>query len=155
GNARVSALGRPFQHRCGTAHDAGCFRHDVHARALRLGSASGLLGSYRRLLSLHRRDVLRRALGHQPAGERRRRRGMTKTAVVTAIPATDGRLLRANLDQWICWWSIPIFYNLFGLIFVYFTKIMPPPSPGLTQDEIVAFIRTNTTNLQIGFVLLV
>jgi len=80
---------------------------------------------------------------------------MTKTAVVTAIPTTDGRLLRANLDQWICWWSIPIFYNLFGLIFVYFTKIMPPPSPGLTQDEIVAFIRTNATNLQIGFVLLV
>ena len=79
---------------------------------------------------------------------------MTKTAVVTAIPATDGRLLRANLDQWICWWSIPIFYNRFGLIFVYFTKIMPPPSPGLAQDEIVAFIRTNAANLQIGFVLL-
>jgi hypothetical protein len=79
---------------------------------------------------------------------------MTKTAVVSTMLATDGRLHRAKLDQWICWWSIPIFYNLFGLIFVYFTKIMPPPSPGLTQDEIVAFIRTNAGNLQIGFVLL-
>jgi hypothetical protein len=79
---------------------------------------------------------------------------VTKTAVITAVPATDSRPLRPHLDQWICWWSIPIFYNLFGLIFVYFTKLMPPPSPGLTQDEIVAFIRTNATNLQIGFVLL-
>ena len=61
---------------------------------------------------------------------------------------------RANLDQWICWWSIPVFYNLFGLIFVYFTKIMPPPSPGFTQDEIVAFIQRNAANMQIGFVLL-
>ena len=79
---------------------------------------------------------------------------MTRTAAVAAIPTTAGRPLRANLDQWMCWWSIPIFYNLFGLIFVYFTKLMPPPSPGLTQDEIVVFIRTNATNLQIGFVLL-
>jgi len=79
---------------------------------------------------------------------------MNGTAAVAVIPAADGRPLRANLDQWICWWSIPIFYGLFGLIFVYFTKIMPPPSPGLTQDEIVAFIQTNATNLQIGFVLL-
>jgi hypothetical protein len=79
---------------------------------------------------------------------------MTEMAAVAAIPATDGRLPREKLDQWICWWSIPIFYNLFGLIFVYFTRIMPPPSPGLTQDEIVAFIRKNATNLQIGFVLL-
>ena len=31
---------------------------------------------------------------------------------------------------------------------------MPPPTPGLTQDEIVAFIRTNATNLQIAWVLL-
>lgn len=79
---------------------------------------------------------------------------MSTTATVAARPTTDERLLRPKLDQWICWWSIPIFYALFGLIFVYFTKIMPPPSPGLSQDEIVAFIRTNSRGLQVGFVLL-
>ena len=79
---------------------------------------------------------------------------MNSTAVA-AVPALHGRPERkANLDQWICWWSIPVFYNLFGLIFVYFTKVMPPPSPGFTQDEIVAFIQGNATKLQIGFVML-
>ena len=33
----------------------------------------------------------------------------------------------SKVDQWICWWSIVIFYNLFGLIFVALTRVMPPP----------------------------
>jgi hypothetical protein len=57
-------------------------------------------------------------------------------------------------DQWICWWSLPIFYHLFGLIFVYYAKLMPPPKPGLNTQEIVAFIQTNAKNLQIAWILL-
>ena len=57
-------------------------------------------------------------------------------------------------DQWICWWSLPIFYNLFGLIFVYLGKVMPPPKPGLTQAEIVEFIQANAKSMQIAWVLL-
>jgi hypothetical protein len=79
---------------------------------------------------------------------------MSTAATVAAIPITDHVVSRLKLDQWICWWSIPVFYAFFGLIFVYFTKIMPPPSPGLSQDEIVGFIATNARGLQIGFVLL-
>jgi hypothetical protein len=59
-----------------------------------------------------------------------------------------------KLDQWICWWSLPIFYNLFGLIFVYLGKLMPPPSPGLTTAEIVAFIKANASSMQTAWVLL-
>lgn len=57
-------------------------------------------------------------------------------------------------DQWICWWSIPIFYGLFGLIFVYLGKVMPPPAPGLTQAETLEFIRTNAGKMQWAWALL-
>jgi len=59
-----------------------------------------------------------------------------------------------KLDQWICWWSLPIFYNLFGFIFVYLGKLMPPPRPGLTTAEIVAFIQANASSMQTAWVLL-
>lgn len=59
-----------------------------------------------------------------------------------------------KIDQWICWWSLPVFYNLFGLIFVYLGKLMPPPKPGLTTDQIAAFIQTNSTSMQTAWVLL-
>jgi hypothetical protein len=70
------------------------------------------------------------------------------------MPVAQGQAGRPKLDQWICWWSIPIFYNLFGLIFVYLAKLMPPPSPGLTQEGIVEFIHKNAGNMQIAVVLL-
>ena len=36
---------------------------------------------------------------------------------------------RSKLDLWICWWVLPFFYTLFGVIFVLLTRVMPPPSP--------------------------
>jgi hypothetical protein len=80
-------------------------------------------------------------------------------AVAVSVPsggaaAARGPSWNQKFDQWICWWSIPIFYLLFGLIFVYFAKLMPPPAPGLSQDEIVAFIRANAGDSLIAWVLL-
>lgn len=77
------------------------------------------------------------------------------TAPAMSVVAVDCPHARnSKRDQWICWWSLPIFYNLFGLIFVYLGKVMPPPKPGLTQDEIVAFLTTNAKSMQIAWVLL-
>jgi hypothetical protein len=59
-----------------------------------------------------------------------------------------------KLDQWICFWSIPIFYALFGLIFFFFGKLMPPPPADSTQAEIVEFIRAQSGDLQIAVALL-
>lgn len=73
------------------------------------------------------------------------------TASATRTQPEASRLKR---DQWICWWSLPIFYNLFGLIFVYLAKLMPPPRPGLSTDEIVAFMHDNGRSLQIAWILL-
>jgi hypothetical protein len=78
------------------------------------------------------------------------------TAGLAGPRSSAGAQLARNpkRDQWVCWWSIPVFYNLFGLIFVYLGKIIPPPRPGLTQQEIVAFVEANTINMQIAWVLL-
>jgi len=80
----------------------------------------------------------------------------TSTAAARRLRATKVPVLTKtrNLDQWICWWSIPIFYSVFGLVFVYLTRLMPPPSPGLTTEQIISFIQLNATHLQIGIVVL-
>ncbi len=64
------------------------------------------------------------------------------------------RARNPKIDQLICWWSIPIFYHLFGLIFVYLGKLMPPPKPGLSQEQVVDFIMSNKHDMQSAWVLL-
>ncbi|WP_373078886.1 hypothetical protein [Zhongshania sp.] len=61
-----------------------------------------------------------------------------------AASAPAGRPWYQNkkLDQYICFWSIPIFYNLFGLVFVPLSYMMPPRSPSSDMSEIVAFMQS-------------
>jgi len=47
-----------------------------------------------------------------------------------------------KLDQWICFWSIPVFYNIFGIVFLVLGRIMPPQSPTSSMDDIVAFMQS-------------
>jgi hypothetical protein len=61
---------------------------------------------------------------------------------------------RKNLDQLICWWTIPVFYNIFGLIFVVLTRVMPPPRPDVTEAQMVAFFADHALTIKIGFGLL-
>ncbi|MGV0745909.1 hypothetical protein [Mycolicibacterium sp. XJ870] len=61
---------------------------------------------------------------------------------------------RPKIDQWICWWTIPVFYNIFGLIFVVLTRVMPPPRPDIGPDQIVAFFTEHSLSIRIGFGLL-
>ncbi|MUL83423.1 MULTISPECIES: hypothetical protein [unclassified Mycolicibacterium] len=61
---------------------------------------------------------------------------------------------RPKIDQWISWWTIPVFYNIFGLIFVVLTRVMPPPRPDVGPDQIVAFFTEHSLSIRIGFGLL-
>jgi hypothetical protein len=61
---------------------------------------------------------------------------------------------KPKVDQWICWWTLPVFYNLFGLIFVLLTRVMPPPRPDVGTEQIVAFFHAHSTTIRIGFALL-
>lgn len=47
-----------------------------------------------------------------------------------------------KLDQYICFWSVPFFYTLFGLVFVPLSYMMPPRSPSSSLPEIVAFMQS-------------
>lgn len=47
-----------------------------------------------------------------------------------------------KLDQWICFWTIPFFFSLFGLIFALFGRIMPPQSPLDSEADIIAFMQS-------------
>jgi hypothetical protein len=80
----------------------------------------------------------------------------TTSAVAEAVAGRHpGREARdGKLDQWICWWTIPVFFTLFGLIFVPLTRVMPPPRPSLTDTQIVAFFHAHALTIQIGFGLL-
>jgi hypothetical protein len=79
------------------------------------------------------------------------------TRTVAAPPAArrPGAGQRADtVDLWICWWILPFFYTMFGLIFVLLTRVMPPPRPSMTTDEIVSFFHTHAGTIQVGFSLL-
>ncbi len=56
-----------------------------------------------------------------------------------------------KIDQRIAWWTIPIFYNIFGLIFVVLTRVMPPPRPDVGPEQIVAFFHDHSLTIRIGF----
>ncbi|TGD76000.1 hypothetical protein E4634_00140 [Mangrovimicrobium sediminis] len=47
-----------------------------------------------------------------------------------------------KLDQWLCFWSVPVFYNLFGLVFVPLSWMMPPRAPMNTEEGVVAFMQS-------------
>jgi hypothetical protein len=80
----------------------------------------------------------------------------TMPAPTTAPPqgADQTYRQRSKADQWIMWWSIPIFYTFFGLIFVVLTRVMPPPSPNLSTAQVVAFFHDHALTIKIGFGLL-
>ena len=72
------------------------------------------------------------------------------TGSASLFKADSGRLKEnPKLDQWICFWSIPVFYLLFGVVFVLLGRIMPPPSPTMTTTNIVAFMTSPDLSLAV------
>ncbi|MEE6164465.1 MULTISPECIES: hypothetical protein [unclassified Mycolicibacterium] len=78
----------------------------------------------------------------------------TTTTVLDTRCAAPAWTRRPKVDQWICWWTIPVFYNIFGLIFVVLTRVMPPPRPDVGPDQVVAFFTEHALSIRIGFGLL-
>jgi ABC-type Fe3+ transport system permease subunit len=76
----------------------------------------------------------------------------TREAAIASPPRRRGR--DGKLDLWICWWVFPVFYTLFGVIFVLLTRVMPPPPPGVDTAQIVRFFDQHRVTIQIGFVAL-
>jgi hypothetical protein len=67
--------------------------------------------------------------------------------IATAPPpvterARPGRRNR-KLDQWIAFWTVPFFFNLFGIVFVPLSWMMPPRSPSSSSTQIVDFMHSH------------
>jgi hypothetical protein len=58
-----------------------------------------------------------------------------------------------KLDQFLCFWSVPVFYNLFAIVFVPLSWMMPPRSPGNSLAAKVAFMQS--PNLLIACTILI
>jgi hypothetical protein len=79
-------------------------------------------------------------------------------ATQTSVTAPTGKTLHwtrlPKIDQRVAWWTIPIFYVLFGLIFVVLTRVMPPPRPDVGPGQIVEFFHAHALTIRIGFAIL-
>jgi hypothetical protein len=75
--------------------------------------------------------------------------GAAEPAARTAKPWYQNK----KLDQYICFWSVPFFYNLFGLVFVPLSWMMPPRSPSSSLPAIVNFMQS--PNLLIACTILI
>ncbi|MBW8482662.1 hypothetical protein [Actinomadura parmotrematis] len=72
-------------------------------------------------------------------------------AARTAADASGGRRRGGAVDLWICWWVLPVFYVLFGLIFVLLARVIPPPRPDRSPEEVAAFFHDHAATIRIGF----
>ena len=73
---------------------------------------------------------------------------------MTAVSAGATPPFEGKRDLSLCWWITVVFYALFGVIFVPLTRIMPPPGPQMSTENIVEYFHDHATTIQIGFVVL-
>jgi hypothetical protein len=78
----------------------------------------------------------------------------------TAPAAPSGSLLRRiawhwrydeKCELWIGWWTLVVFYNLYGLLFFVITRTQPPPEPSLSPAEVVQWFGDRRHGLIYGY----
>ncbi len=67
----------------------------------------------------------------------------------TARPGNDAG--NSKRDLWICFWILPVFYCVYGVMFVPLARLMPPPAPGNSVEQIAAFFDAHGPGIRIGF----
>jgi hypothetical protein len=85
---------------------------------------------------------------------------MSATATGTLLDEPSGSLLRKiawhwrydeKRELWIGWWTLVVFYNLYGLLFFVITRTQPPPQPSLDPRGIVQWFDDRHHGLIYGF----
>jgi hypothetical protein len=80
----------------------------------------------------------------------------TVAATAPSPTSTSGsRYKFGKLDQWICFWSVPVFYTLFGLVFVPLSWMMPPRSPINPEQAVIEFMQSTNLLLASSILILV
>jgi hypothetical protein len=54
-------------------------------------------------------------------------------------------------ELWIGWWTLVVFYNLYGLLFFVIARTQPPPKPSLGPAEIVQWFADRRYGLLYGY----
>lgn len=57
-------------------------------------------------------------------------------------------------DLWIAWFSIPIAYNVMGVLYFTITHMMPPPDATKTQAEVTEFFVKFGFEIRLGFAMM-
>ena len=69
--------------------------------------------------------------------------------LTTAASAPTRRLRTAALGgqarRLALFWIVPAFYTAFGIIFFALARVMPPPRPDVTTDQMVHFFDAHST----------
>jgi hypothetical protein len=56
-----------------------------------------------------------------------------------------------RLELWLAWYAMVFFYNLFGVVFVLMTHVMPPPQPWWDTPRVVQWFADYRDGLLLGF----
>jgi hypothetical protein len=54
-------------------------------------------------------------------------------------------------ELWIGWWTLVVFYNLYGLLFFVIARTQPPPEPSLDPSEVVQWFDDRRHGLVYGY----
>ena len=57
----------------------------------------------------------------------------------------------SKIELWLAWWTMVVFYNLFGLLFFVVTRTQPPPKPWWEPARVVQWFDDMHYGLIIGF----
>lgn len=65
-------------------------------------------------------------------------------APTAPVPPAESAFLKRywrnpKLDQQVCFWTVPAFYQIFAAVMFYFTRMIPPPHPDWAPERIVAW----------------
>ncbi|MDR2857641.1 MAG: hypothetical protein LBV50_07315 [Novosphingobium sp.] len=78
--------------------------------------------------------------------------------VAAAAPATSrlGRIAwnwrhNPKLELWLAWYTILVFYNIFGIVFFVMTRSQPPPKAWWSLPRMVQWFADNEWGLLVGF----
>ncbi|MGZ5391873.1 MAG: hypothetical protein ACXWD3_08510, partial [Mycobacterium sp.] len=54
-------------------------------------------------------------------------------------------------ELWFAWWVMVVFYQLYGVLFFFVTRVQPPPSPAWDTPTVVRWFDAHDQGILVGF----
>ncbi len=77
-------------------------------------------------------------------------------AAAPPVGSSTGRLAwniryHPKRELWFAWWVMVVFYNLYGVLFFFVTRVQPPPSPAWDTPTVVRWFDSHGHGVLVGF----